>query len=122
MSLESEINHIIDTKFKEFAQKAERVLKEEAPVGLTGKLKDSIGIRKHGKYQYEVYCSAPYAGIVVNGRGPIYPVEKKALRYQDYDGNNRSVHHGEHGAWIITKSSKDSKKNDFVQRAVNRLK
>lgn len=122
MSLEEQIDDIIQTHFRSYAEKCRDTLRREAPRGHTGNLKASIGLRKINKKQYEVYASAPYAGIVVNGRKDIYPINAKSLRYVDYNGDSKSVHHGTPGKVIFTKHSGPSQKNDFVSRALAKLK
>lgn len=85
---------------------AQREIQNKAP-RKTGKLKGAVQFRGSG-YGRVVFVDekrAPYADAVIDGREPVKPVNKKALRFKI------------NGQWVFAKSVKGTKANPFVDNA-----
>lgn len=64
------------------AKRGEEILREEVPVGKTGKLKDNVTSTASPSFVH-IYTQTFYAGFVRFGRGEVKPVEKDALWWED---------------------------------------
>ena len=98
-----------------FGEKA----RDLAPVD-TGRLKNSIKIRKGKGQSYEVIAEAPYAGFVEYGTSPhvILPKRKKVLRFE-VNGRvvyARKVHHPGTGPKMFWRPS-----FEFVEKTARRV-
>lgn len=58
------------------------ILKEHAPKGKTGGLRGSI-VYSYSENKVEIEATAPYAYFVDQGRGMVFPKNKKALSNND---------------------------------------
>lgn len=127
MSLAQQFERLFLPKFERYADEAEKVLKQEVPVGETGALRDSITKERKSFGNYRVGVDGAklasdnrnpsqfdYSPVVVNGHGgyTIRPVRAKALRWVGKDGR---VHFAQR-VYIPPASG-----NDFVARAQRRV-
>lgn len=127
LDIDGRIERIIETEFAKFATKVSSALRKEAPIGRTGHLMRTIRRHKMSNDLYEVRITAPYANIVVNGRGPVEPIPpNKVVSYIDYVGKQTSVHKGTPG---YAPGDKVSRRrfgkydgNDFIDRVVAQFK
>ena len=112
----------IETYPDRLADEGVKIMKEEVPVGKTGELKGSINSEPVDTWTRSVGSSVFHAKCARYGRGPVSPVRKKALSWEDYSGTQTSVHHGVPGQIIITKHAAAAPPNEFTIRTATRLK
>lgn len=100
------------------------MLKEEIPIGLTHNMYDNTEILAMGK-EYSVIgvneAKVPYTQAVLNGRGPVRAKNTKALMWEDYDGQQTSIHHGTPGIIVFSKYAGPTEPNDFISRTVEKI-
>lgn len=104
----------------ELPYEAVRVMQEEAPIGHSGSpyhadgtlrshiqaYPDSDGVTFVGTYNSDV----PYAKYVAYGRGDVYPVRKKYLRWYAY------------GQPVFSKHASPAAPNDYLGRTARRVR
>ena len=86
------------------------IMREEVPQGRTRGLQNSIVIEAHGGGVYWIGTHKEYAPYVQNGRGDVYPRDKKWLHWVD----------PAHGS-VFTKHAGPAPAQDFITPTVNRL-
>lgn len=64
------------------AKRGEDIMRQEVPVGKTGKLRANVTSTASPSFVH-IYTQTFYAGFVRFGRGEVRPVEKKALWWED---------------------------------------
>lgn len=92
----------------EIGKIVERYIAAEAPQGRTGKLAAGIRFRVQpleGGFILELVSDAFYLKWILNGRGWVYPVRAKALRWETATGQV-----------VYAKSARPTKPNPFPQR------
>lgn len=127
MSLVRQFERMFTPRFERYVDEAESILRQEAPVGETGALRDSITKERKSFSRYRVGVDSSklatdnrnasqfdYSPVVVNGhRGyTVKPVRAKALRWVGKDGK---VHFAQR-VYIPPASG-----NDFVARTLKRI-
>lgn len=101
---------------KTTAAQCAEMMREEAPKGRFGALKASIGVLEQRMGRAIIGTNIAYADWVVNGRGEVKPKDAKVIYFVDYDGDDKSVHHGVPGERVWRRKVGPSKPNDFVSR------
>lgn len=139
ISLEELIGYLATFQKKTTAQCVD-MMRNETPKGRTGALKASIGILSSTPGHVTIGTNMAYAEAVVKGRKAVYPKPGRSafnpkhahsLYWVDYDGDEKSVHHGvnarkallysrvhDDGARVYRMSAGPSRPNDFVSRTV----
>lgn len=90
------------------ADEGEQMMKDEVPIR-TGELHDSIHSEVSTSSVF-IGTSKHYAKYVEFGRGPVYPVQKKVLHWEDKYGD------------VFAMRAGPAKANDFVGRTARRLR
>lgn len=112
----------IETFVDRLADEGVKIMQEEVPVGRTGSLKASVNWEVVDTWTNDIGSSIAHAHFARYGRGPVNPVEKKWLVWEDYDGEQTSVHHGTPGQVIFAKHAKSAPPNNFTHRTATRLR
>lgn len=123
ITLEELIGHL--GRFQEVTtNQALEMLREEIPIGLTGNMYANTEILDMGK-GYSIIgvneAKVPYAQAVLKGRGPVTPKKRRALKWEDYNGQQTSIHHGTPGEIVWSKYSGPTEPNDFISRAQQKI-
>ena len=122
ISLEELLGHLDRFEEKTIEQCVE-MMKEEAPVGPTGGLRDSIRVLERSRGRATIGTDIYYADWVENGRGPVTPKNATALRWYEYEPGPNSTHTmiGEPGEVIFSKYAGATKANDYLGRTENKI-
>ena len=121
ISLEELIGYL--GKFQETTtQQCLKMLQEEIPVGLTGKMLENTKILSMTKEHSVIGVDereVPYAQIVLNGRDEIYTPYVRS--WWDYDGEQTSIHHGTPNVLVHSRYSGPADGNDFIGRTIEKI-
>ena len=110
---EIDIGKICEEEFDKQASDFTNRLRGNAPVD-TGKLKESIRKDKIDEETYYITVNTDYAVYANYGRGDVYPVNKKVLRFKNPNGSDPP--------WIFTKHSKPFKGHHFIEETIEEFK
>lgn len=100
------------------------VMKEEAPRGMTGKLREGIGYRieeNPGVFQAIISSKAPYTTWVVNGRGEVRPIRAHCLHWVQAGGWSGQAFVRSGPVEVFAMRSGPTKPNNFPGRAKARM-
>lgn len=109
---ESELEVIVTRAISRTAENVAETMRSLIPVD-TGELADSVVVEHVGPWEYMIRPTAvsetgfPYGIVVDQGRGPVVPVNAKALRYKD---------------GTFSKYSKAYSGSHFIRKTVSRYK
>lgn len=101
-----------------------QVMREEAPRGMTGKLREGIGYRIEevpGMFKATISSKAPYTMWVVNGRGEVRPIRAHCLHWIQAGGWSGQAFVRSGPVEVFAMRSGPTKPNDFPGRARARM-
>lgn len=110
------------------------ILRDEVPIGLTQNLYRNTKILSMSPGESIIgvdVSEVPYVEYVLNGRGEVYPNKGRSkrnpkhahtLRWEDYDGQGSSIHHGKPNVVYYRMKAGPAQANNFIERAAQQIR
>lgn len=112
----------IETFVDRLADEGVKIMQEQVPVGRTGALKASVNWEVVDTWTNDIGSSIAHAHFARYGRGPVTATNAPLLVWEDYNGEQTSVHHGVPGKIMSKKKVKKAPPNNFTHRTATRLR
>ena len=109
MNIDEAVSRIEKLNVRNLAAIGQRIMSEEAPKGETKWLSSSIDAQPINAETWSVGTDCGYAKYVARGRGPVRPVNRKALRW--FDGPEP----------VFAKYASKTEPNEFDVRTAEKL-